>query len=245
TPPRTSSLPTASPPTADQQAEYDRMFLVHDVTESRDAATCNALSDLLPPVEALHFSQCDSAKDLYDAICACYRTPSSASLGRLLMTFVFPDLGSFETVSDLVTHLHSLDTSFCATCAEKQLRLAPLRMWLTLHYFSRSPLLLPLLHCLVLRRLQPFLTLVGKHGKGGRRGGKGGGGVGGGGGGGGGSTGGPGGGGGGGGVGGAGGSGDASASSGGGTVGGTGLAGPTRGGVGLVTWYAAQQRQQS
>ncbi|CAI7781376.1 unnamed protein product [Closterium sp. NIES-54] len=41
------------------------------------------------------------------------------------MPFVFPDLGSFATVSDLVTHLRSLDASFRAACTDAQLLVAP------------------------------------------------------------------------------------------------------------------------
>ncbi|CAI7829641.1 unnamed protein product [Closterium sp. NIES-54] len=52
----------------------------------------------------------ETAKEVYDAISARYSTPSSASLSRILMPFVFPDFGSFATVSDLATHLRSLTT---------------------------------------------------------------------------------------------------------------------------------------
>ncbi|CAI7902428.1 unnamed protein product [Closterium sp. NIES-53] len=90
------------------------------------AAACIALTDLLPPTKAIHFSHAEFSKDMYDAIVAHYSTPSSASLNRLLMPFVFLGLCSFETISDLVTHMRSLDTSFCATCTEEQLKLTPL-----------------------------------------------------------------------------------------------------------------------
>ncbi|CAI5955980.1 unnamed protein product [Closterium sp. NIES-65] len=127
-------------PTADQQVEYDRLFLAHDVWECRDAAACNALIDLLLPTEAVQFSQCDLTNDLYDASLTRYRTPSSASLSSLFMPFVFRDLGSFETVSNLVTHLRSLDTSFRAACTEEQLKLAPPPLWLTLYWLvTRLP----------------------------------------------------------------------------------------------------------
>ncbi|CAI7908638.1 unnamed protein product [Closterium sp. NIES-53] len=41
------------------------------------------------------------------------------------MPFVFPDLGSFSFVSDLVTHLRSLDAGFRAACTDAQLLVAP------------------------------------------------------------------------------------------------------------------------
>ncbi|CAI7834904.1 unnamed protein product [Closterium sp. NIES-53] len=108
--------------------------LARDVWVSRGAATALVLTDILPPTDAVHFSQVETAKGCYDAIVACYSTPSSTSLSRLLMPFVFPDLGSFATVSDLATRLRSLNTSYRAACTEVQLLLAPLPTWLTVHY---------------------------------------------------------------------------------------------------------------
>ncbi|CAI5460838.1 unnamed protein product [Closterium sp. Yama58-4] len=135
-----SPLPTTPPPTPEQEAEYQPLFLARDVWESRDAAACLALTDLLPPTEAVHFTQVESAADLYKAIVDRYSTPSTTSVSRLLVPFIYPDLASFETVSDLVTHLRSLDARFRAACTEDQLALAPPPMWLTIHWLvSRIP----------------------------------------------------------------------------------------------------------
>ncbi|CAI7793632.1 unnamed protein product [Closterium sp. NIES-54] len=131
-----SPLPVEPAPTPEVQVDYDRRFLAHDVWDSCDAAAALALTELLPPSEAVHFSQVETAKGCYDAIVTRYSTPSSASLTRLLMRFVFPDLGSFASVSDLVTHLRSLDTSYRATCTEAQFLLAPPLMWLTMHWLA-------------------------------------------------------------------------------------------------------------
>ncbi|CAI5491852.1 unnamed protein product [Closterium sp. Naga37s-1] len=91
-------LPTDPEPTPAAQADYDRRVLARDVWDSRDAATALALTELLPPTEAVHFTQVDTAQGIWDAVVANYSTPSSASLSRLLMPFVFPDLGSFSTL---------------------------------------------------------------------------------------------------------------------------------------------------
>ncbi|CAI7811372.1 unnamed protein product [Closterium sp. NIES-54] len=116
------------------------LFLARDVWNSHEATATLALTDLLPPTEAVHFSQVETAKGCYDAIVVRYSTPSSASLSRLLMPFVFHDIGSFAIVSDLATHLHSLDTSYRAACTEAQLLLAPPSMWLTVHWLvTRLP----------------------------------------------------------------------------------------------------------
>ncbi|CAI7803018.1 unnamed protein product [Closterium sp. NIES-54] len=85
-------LPTDPEPTPVAQADYDRRVLARDVWDSRDAATVLAHTELLPPTEAVHFSQVDTAQGIWDAVVARYSTPSSASLSRLLMPFVFPDL---------------------------------------------------------------------------------------------------------------------------------------------------------
>ncbi|CAI7905477.1 unnamed protein product, partial [Closterium sp. NIES-54] len=133
-------LPTDPEPTPAAQADYDCRVLARDVWDSRDAATALALSELLPPTEAVHFAQVDTAHGIWDAVVARYSTPSSASLSRLLMPFVFPDLGLFFTVFDLVTHLHSLDAGFRAACTDAQLLVAPPPMWLTVHWLvTRFP----------------------------------------------------------------------------------------------------------
>ncbi|CAI7871167.1 unnamed protein product [Closterium sp. NIES-53] len=54
-------LPTDSEPTPMEQVDYDRRVLARDVRDSRHAATALALTELLPPTEAVHFAQfpCD------------------------------------------------------------------------------------------------------------------------------------------------------------------------------------------
>ncbi|CAI7891689.1 unnamed protein product [Closterium sp. NIES-54] len=114
------------------------------------------------------------------------------------MPFVFLDLGSFSTVSDLVTHLRSLDAGFRAACTDAQLLVATPPMWLTMHW-----LVTRLLDRLATARDLPTFTATRasatvsvvedtaavsaadwqKRGKSGKKGGKGGGGGGGGGGG--------------------------------------------------------------
>ncbi|CAI7877643.1 unnamed protein product [Closterium sp. NIES-53] len=118
-------LPTDLEPTLAEQEDYDRRVLARDVWDSRDAATALALTELLPQTEAVHFAQVETAQGIWDAVVARNSTPSSASLSRFLMPFMFPDLGSFATVSNLVTHLRSLDVGFRAACTNAQLLVAP------------------------------------------------------------------------------------------------------------------------
>ncbi|CAI7784553.1 unnamed protein product [Closterium sp. NIES-54] len=133
-PPRPEPLPAVPPPTPEAQADYTRFVLARNIWDSRDAAATLALTELLPPTEAAHFDLVETAKEVYDAIYARYSTPSSASLSRILIPFVFPDLGSFATVSDLATQLRSLVASYRAACTEAQLLVAPPPIWLTVHW---------------------------------------------------------------------------------------------------------------
>ncbi|CAI7799219.1 unnamed protein product [Closterium sp. NIES-54] len=252
-PQRPDPLPADPAPISAQQADYDRLFLARNVWKSRDAAAALALTDLLPPTKAVHFSQVETAKGCYHAIVARYSTPTSASLSRLLMPFVFPDLGSFASDSDLVTHLRSLDTSYHAACIAAQLLVASPPMWLTVHQLiTRLPdhlstardvllqkhpteLTIDLLES-TLEKIESMRAAVSaadwqKRGKGGKKGGKGGGG-------------GCGGGGGGGGTGrGSGGGGGSGPPGGGSSIGGSGPAGPPVGDVALGGGAGTQQQQ--
>ncbi|CAI7894457.1 unnamed protein product [Closterium sp. NIES-54] len=154
------------------------------VWHSRDAAAHIALSSLLRESGEAHFSQVWSAKDFFTAIKSRYSTPTFTSLGRLFMPNLFPDLGSFDCTVDLVAQLRSLDASYRAACTEAQLTVAPPPMHITIRFIATSipdrlaslphsfrgvlshssPSLLlfsPLMHLLLLTRLQPCLSLVG------------------------------------------------------------------------------------
>ncbi|CAI7803101.1 unnamed protein product [Closterium sp. NIES-53] len=85
---RPEPLPAVPTPTSEAQADYPRLVLVRDVWDSRDAAAALALIELLPPTEAAHFDLIETAKEVYDAIFACYSNPSYASLSRILMPFL-------------------------------------------------------------------------------------------------------------------------------------------------------------
>ncbi|CAI7808652.1 unnamed protein product [Closterium sp. NIES-53] len=121
-PPRLEPLPAVPPSTPEAQVKNACLVLARDVWDSRDAAATLALTELLPPTEVAHFDLVETAKEVYDAISTRYSTPSSASLSRILMPFVFPDLSSFATVSDLATDLRSFVTSYQIACIEAQLR---------------------------------------------------------------------------------------------------------------------------
>ncbi|CAI5983634.1 unnamed protein product [Closterium sp. NIES-65] len=79
---------------------------------TRDAAARLAVRRHLPTTEHAHFSQYKSAQTLYDAVVARYSSPATAALSRLMLPYLFPDLASFPTVADLITHLRTSDTRY-------------------------------------------------------------------------------------------------------------------------------------
>ncbi|CAI7766372.1 unnamed protein product, partial [Closterium sp. NIES-53] len=80
----------------------------------RDAAARLAEHSHLPSTERAHFSQYKSAKTLYDAVVAHYSSPATAALSRLMIPYLFPDLATFATVTDLIRHLRTSDTHYRA-----------------------------------------------------------------------------------------------------------------------------------
>ncbi|CAI5990717.1 unnamed protein product [Closterium sp. NIES-65] len=101
---------------------------------TRDAVARLAVRSLLPSAERAHFGQYKTAKSLYDAVVAHYSSPAIATLSRLMLPYLFPDLAGFATVADLITHLRTSDAryraalpsedhflSMCPTAAEKSI----------------------------------------------------------------------------------------------------------------------------
>ncbi|CAI7810410.1 unnamed protein product [Closterium sp. NIES-53] len=90
----------ADPTTADRERfAHQRATLT--AWKSRDAAACIALSSLLPESEETHFTQVRTASEFLTAIKAHYSTPTTISLGRLFLPFLFPDHASFEACTAL------------------------------------------------------------------------------------------------------------------------------------------------
>ncbi|CAI7882476.1 unnamed protein product [Closterium sp. NIES-53] len=99
---------TAVSPTADAPA------LERSQWQTRDAAARLAIRNHLPITERAHFSQHRTAKTLYDAVVARYSSPATTAIGRLMLPYLFPDLSSFTTAEDLVSHLRATDSRFRA-----------------------------------------------------------------------------------------------------------------------------------
>ncbi|CAI7758557.1 unnamed protein product [Closterium sp. NIES-54] len=83
-----------------------------DNTVCSQWTTCDAVARLavrrhLPSTERAHFGQYKTAQSLYDAVVACYSSPATAALSRLMLPYLFPDLAAFATVTDLITHIRT------------------------------------------------------------------------------------------------------------------------------------------
>ncbi|CAI5971092.1 unnamed protein product [Closterium sp. NIES-64] len=105
-----------------------------------DAAARLAIRNHLPLAELKHFGEHKTAKALYDAVVARYSSLATAALSRLMLPYLFPELSSFATVADLITHLRSSDARVGATLRKEFVAQHPPPMYWTLHFIvTRLP----------------------------------------------------------------------------------------------------------
>ncbi|CAI7799183.1 unnamed protein product [Closterium sp. NIES-54] len=107
---------------------------------TRDATARLAVRSHLPSAERAHFSQYRTARTLYDAVVVRYSSPATATLSRLMLPYLFPDLATFATVADLITHLRTSDTRYRAALLAEFCAKNPPPMYITLYYLvTRLP----------------------------------------------------------------------------------------------------------
>ncbi|CAI7806246.1 unnamed protein product, partial [Closterium sp. NIES-54] len=123
-----SSTATAPPTTADSSTRSEWL--------TRDAAARLAIRNHLPLAECAHFGQHRTAQALYDAVVAPYSSPATAALGCLLLPYLFPELSTFATVEDLVSHLRASDARYRAAVPAEILDRNPPPMD---HFLSLDP----------------------------------------------------------------------------------------------------------
>ncbi|CAI7784070.1 unnamed protein product, partial [Closterium sp. NIES-54] len=121
-----SCIAPAPPALADSATRSQRL--------TRDAAARLAIHNHLPLVECAHFRQHRTAHALYDAVVACYSSPATAAIGRLLLLYLFPELSAFATVEDLVSHLRTSDTRYRAAASAEFLDKNQPPMFITLYF---------------------------------------------------------------------------------------------------------------
>ncbi|CAI7766460.1 unnamed protein product, partial [Closterium sp. NIES-53] len=96
----------APPATADSATRSQWLTL--------DAAARLAIRNHLPLAKCAHFRQHRTAQALYDTVVARYSSPATAAQGRLLLSYLFPELSTFATVENLVSHLRTSDARYRA-----------------------------------------------------------------------------------------------------------------------------------
>ncbi|CAI7845414.1 unnamed protein product [Closterium sp. NIES-54] len=124
----TSGAAPAPPATADSATRSQLLTC--------DAAACLAIRNHLPLAECTHFGQHQTAHVLYDAVVTRYSSPATAALGRLLLPYLFPELSSFATVEDLVSHLRTSDARYRAALPAEFLAKSPPPMYVTLYFIQ-------------------------------------------------------------------------------------------------------------
>ncbi|CAI7886515.1 unnamed protein product [Closterium sp. NIES-53] len=67
-----------------------------------------------PPATADSVTPSQIAQALYDGVVARYSSPATVALGCLLLPYLFPELSTFATVEDLVSHLRTSDARYRA-----------------------------------------------------------------------------------------------------------------------------------
>ncbi|CAI7805052.1 unnamed protein product [Closterium sp. NIES-54] len=107
---------------------------------TRNAAARLAICNHLLLAECAHFGHHRTAQALYDAVVARYSSPATAAPGRLLLPYLFPELSTFATVEDLVSHLRTSDARYRATVPVEFLDRNQPPMFITLYFIvTRLP----------------------------------------------------------------------------------------------------------
>ncbi|CAI7866977.1 unnamed protein product [Closterium sp. NIES-53] len=102
---------------------------------TRDAVACLAVRNHLQLPERAHFGQNKTAKSRYDTVVARHSSPATATLGCLILPYLFPELSAFATVEDLVTHLRTSDTRrYLSALPSEFLDRNPPLMYITLYF---------------------------------------------------------------------------------------------------------------
>ncbi|CAI7804756.1 unnamed protein product [Closterium sp. NIES-54] len=84
---------------------------------TRDGAARLTVRNHLPLAECAHFGQHKTTKALYDAVVARFSSPATDALGRLILPYLFPELSTFATIEDLITHLRTSNIRYRAALA--------------------------------------------------------------------------------------------------------------------------------
>ncbi|CAI5949248.1 unnamed protein product [Closterium sp. NIES-64] len=102
--------------------------------QTRDAAARLAVRNHLPLAKLTHFGEHKTAKVLNDTVVARCSSPATAELSRLMLPYLFPELSTFATVADLISHLRTSDSRLRAALPKEFCAKNPPLMHWTLHF---------------------------------------------------------------------------------------------------------------
>ncbi|CAI7750499.1 unnamed protein product [Closterium sp. NIES-53] len=121
-----SGATTTPPATVESSTQSQRL--------TRDAAARLAIRNHLPLAECAHLGQHRTAQALYDALVARYSSPATAAPGRLLLSYLFPELYAFTIVEDIVSQLRASVARYRAAVPVEFLDRSPPPMYITLYF---------------------------------------------------------------------------------------------------------------
>ncbi|CAI7920396.1 unnamed protein product [Closterium sp. NIES-53] len=117
-----------------------QLYLQSDSKDSVSLFDLASRTATAPPATADSATRSQTAQALYATIVARYSSPATATLGRLLLPYLFPELLAFATVEDLVSHLRTSDARYRATVPAEFLDRNQPPMSITLYFIiTRIP----------------------------------------------------------------------------------------------------------
>ncbi|CAI7865199.1 unnamed protein product [Closterium sp. NIES-53] len=111
-----------------------QLYLLRDSKDTVSLCDLASGADPAPPATVDSATRSQIAQALYNAVVARYSSPATASLGRLLLPYLFPELSAFATVEDLVSHLRTSDARYRATVPAEFLDRNQPAMFITIYF---------------------------------------------------------------------------------------------------------------
>ncbi|CAI7840880.1 unnamed protein product [Closterium sp. NIES-53] len=111
-----------------------QLYLLSDIKDGVSLFDHVSGAAAAPPTTADGATRSQTAQALYDAVVTRYSSPATATLGRLLLPYLFPDLSAFATVEDLVSHLYASHARYRAAVPAEFLDKNQPPMFITLYF---------------------------------------------------------------------------------------------------------------
>ncbi|CAI7826291.1 unnamed protein product [Closterium sp. NIES-53] len=117
-----------------------QLYLLSDSRDSVSLFDHTSGAAPAPPDTTDSATRSQTAQALYVNVVARYSLPATAALGRLLLPYLFPELSTFATVDDLVSHLRASDARYRAATPTEFINRNQHPMFITLYFIvTRLP----------------------------------------------------------------------------------------------------------